>query len=745
MNLRNFLLALAIVVVVGASWAFAPSASALTAEEIRTQIKELLAKIAELTKQLNALTGEGAGTDAAGTDADHVSGAQKHRVCRVLYRNLAHGVSGDDVKSLQELLRDEGYFSADATGYFGELTREALKRWQAAQGIVSGGSAQTTGWGVLGPLTREHIKRWCGGDMSALKASPTSGPAPLTVAFWYVLGDRPPSDYSIDFGDGTTGVLEIGCGMLPNAAIAACPRALVTTHTYAANGTYRAVLSRTINPCGGNPACLAPVYQKTVGTVQVYVGEKACTKEYKPVCGAKPVVCVTTPCNPIPTTYSNRCMAEADGAMFLYEGQCRTTDDNRPPTISGFSGPTTLGVNQTGTWSVNASDPENGSLSYRVTWGDEQATLPHAAPLARDAFVQTTTFTHAYSTAGTYTITIVVRDSAGQEATMSTTVRVGSDVVACTLEYKPVCGQPPRPACLDTPPYCMIVEPGPTTYSNKCFMNAAGATFLYEGMCKTVPVACTQDAKQCPDGTYVGRTGPNCEFKCPSTPSSTIPQTYSQKCYSGIGTNLVEVACTADDFKPGTCTADTSQCPDGTGMVGRSGPRCIFVCPATQTTGASCASPFDRTAYPSNSLMNCCSIARPGEPLQSGCPTGGAICAVKQCQNGQWVPMPYTAHVDVDRGTVSCHMGQCTDGPYLVNSHPDSNCKSWGRMCYVCNRSQPGTGAGTCNVSDCLLDTQALTCYEYFSTSEAPRTSQLANVLTALEGALKTLLELLQR
>ena len=30
------------------------------------------------------------------------------------------------------------------------------------------------------------------------------------------------------------------------------------------------------------------------------------------------------------------------------------------------------------------------------------------------------------------------------------------------------------------------------------------------------PVFCTQDAKQCPDGSYVGRSGPNCEFKpCP--------------------------------------------------------------------------------------------------------------------------------------------------------------------------------------------------------------------------------------
>jgi hypothetical protein len=38
------------------------------------------------------------------------------------------------------------------------------------------------------------------------------------------------------------------------------------------------------------------------------------------------------------------------------------------------------------------------------------------------------------------------------------------------------------------------------------------------------PVACTQEAKQCPDGSYVGRTGPSCEFAaCPSSaqPSST--------------------------------------------------------------------------------------------------------------------------------------------------------------------------------------------------------------------------------
>lgn len=39
-------------------------------------------------------------------------------------------------------------------------------------------------------------------------------------------------------------------------------------------------------------------------------------------------------------------------------------------------------------------------------------------------------------------------------------------------------------------------------------------------------IACTQEAKLCPDGSYVGRTGPKCEFaQCPATGSSGITGT----------------------------------------------------------------------------------------------------------------------------------------------------------------------------------------------------------------------------
>ncbi len=34
------------------------------------------------------------------------------------------------------------------------------------------------------------------------------------------------------------------------------------------------------------------------------------------------------------------------------------------------------------------------------------------------------------------------------------------------------------------------------------------------------PVACTEEAKVCPDGSAVGRTAPNCEFApCPGEPA----------------------------------------------------------------------------------------------------------------------------------------------------------------------------------------------------------------------------------
>lgn len=98
---------------------------------------------------------------------------------------------------------------------------------------------------------------------------------------------------------------------------------------------------------------------------------------------------------------------------------------NRPPVISGGTFPTTLNVGQIGTWTINASDPQNGSLSYSVNWGDQPTVLPGTGVMS-SSVVQTSTFTHSYSSAGTYTITFTVKNAAGLTAQTSTTVQVGS-------------------------------------------------------------------------------------------------------------------------------------------------------------------------------------------------------------------------------------------------------------------------------------------------------------------------------
>lgn len=77
-------------------------------------------------------------------------------------------------------------------------------------------------------------------------------------------------------------------------------------------------------------------------------GPKACTREYMPVCGEVQVQCVTTPCDPIKTTFSNRCEAENANAMNLVEGACED-EINLEGSCLSFDG----------TWIADANECEN--------------------------------------------------------------------------------------------------------------------------------------------------------------------------------------------------------------------------------------------------------------------------------------------------------------------------------------------------------------------------------------------------
>ena len=48
----------------------------------------------------------------------------------------------------------------------------------------------------------------------------------------------------------------------------------------------------------------------------------ACPRIYDPVCAQKQVQCVTAPCPPERRTFSNSCVAGAEGFTVLYKGEC---------------------------------------------------------------------------------------------------------------------------------------------------------------------------------------------------------------------------------------------------------------------------------------------------------------------------------------------------------------------------------------------------------------------------------------
>ncbi len=110
--------------------------------------------------------------------------------------------------------------------------------------------------------------------------------------------------------------------------------------------------------------------------------------------------------------------------------------------ISSISGPQSLNINQQGTWTVNASSSNGGTLSYSVIWGDEvYATTRSSQPTASQSPQQSATFTHSYSTAGTYTATFTVTNTSGQSAKTSLNVKVGNTTTPSITVLSPNGGE----------------------------------------------------------------------------------------------------------------------------------------------------------------------------------------------------------------------------------------------------------------------------------------------------------------
>lgn len=73
------------------------------------------------------------------------------------------GSYGNEVRAIQEKLKERGLFKANVTGYYGEITRNAVKAFQKQQGITQTGTA--------GPITLKALGISIGSVPAATEAN----------------------------------------------------------------------------------------------------------------------------------------------------------------------------------------------------------------------------------------------------------------------------------------------------------------------------------------------------------------------------------------------------------------------------------------------------------------------------------------------------------------------------------------------------------------------------------------------
>ncbi len=83
-----------------------------------------------------------------------------------------------------------------------------------------------------------------------------------------------------------------------------------------------------------------------------------------------------------------------------------------------------------------------------------------------------------------------------------------------------------------------------------------GAAMRFADHKKDTAAACTQDAMQCPDGTWVGRTGADCSFACPQTTATSSPEMLQGE--AALGQSIVLSGTTLTPLK----VLEDSRCPE---------------------------------------------------------------------------------------------------------------------------------------------------------------------------------------
>lgn len=381
------------------------AAYAATAEELRAQIQAILAQIASLQQQSQQIaptytapvnTYQPTTVSASGT------GTFQYSRCPDLQHNLERGMRDIDVSvevtMLQRFLAQDSqlYPEGDITGFFGPATERAVQKFQLRHGIVSYGDYQATGYGRVGPRTRWAIKNSCGESNRTIpiEIAPTSGSAPLRVTVAFSDTGSTCTSYMIDWGDGTAPASYNA----PNPSV--CPNDKFErkiTHTYVQPGTF-VITFRS----GKTTAALAPLVSATPITV---LGTPSTTPYVPPS--------TSTPTTSNTNDFSSCFVSPTTGAAPLA---------SRARIILGGS-------------------LCDGRFSYQVDWGD--GTLSEAR-YCNSTAGHYDTFSHTYSTNGTYTARLIQSHPQARFTEESCTVTVSNSNTGTTGTYNQVA----PPTCL---------------------------------------------------------------------------------------------------------------------------------------------------------------------------------------------------------------------------------------------------------------------------------------------------------
>ncbi|MCM2339283.1 MAG: peptidoglycan-binding protein [Burkholderiales bacterium] len=281
------------------------------------------------------------------------------------YRARDANTNGE-VSLLQDFLQVKGYLNSEPTGYFGILTLKAVKDFQKDNNISP--------TGYVGPATKAKIKSAsCGGEI-------------------VVDPDKDPITNEISILS-ATGPQTLNIGQNGKWTIKASDKT-------GGNLTYSVNWGDVTLTCPSGASCAMAYTPEQTGQTATFIHSYSKAGTYNPT-----------------FTVTNSSGKSTQTSLSVKVEETTTT-----PVVLSVSGPQTLNVNQTGTWTVNASDSSVGNLTYYVSWGDDGDT---DASEAWRSSQQSATFTHYYLKAGTYGPKFFVTNSNGKTGSASVSVKVG--------------------------------------------------------------------------------------------------------------------------------------------------------------------------------------------------------------------------------------------------------------------------------------------------------------------------------